>query len=278
MCTFKIIAVTDWGLYRKFHGDGSLGAYAEYLAGLACREKGGPRCLEEAASAREVESSHSQKPAPAREVESSHLQRPAAGREEGSKGVSSGKGIAGFMEKGLLWPDMIIIREKHLPKETYMELFTRLWEKCKNHKGEGRQAELVPHTHFLAARQTGGTCIHLPFPVFEEYCYGLPSPWCQKIEKIGVSVHSQKEAKKAEQLGASYLIAGHIFPTGCKKGVPARGLGFLEGICGSVAIPVYAIGGIHKENLSQIRGTGAAGACMMSEYMRGKTQCLPWQG
>ena len=88
------------------------------------------------------------------------------------------------------------------------------------------------------------------------------------IEPIGVSVHSVEEAKEAEKLGASYLTAGHVFATECKKGLLPRGLEFLEEICDSVAIPVYAIGGIHPGNLRQIEESKAAGACMMSEYMK----------
>ena len=49
--------------------------------------------------------------------------------------------------------------------------------------------------------------------------------------KIGVSIHSAEEAKEAVSLGASYLTAGHIFTTDCKKGVPARGLEFLKEVC-----------------------------------------------
>lgn len=209
MCTFKRIAVTDWGLYQKFHGGGDLDAYAAYLAGLMSGT--------------------------ASSVENSKLSQ----------------------------PDILILREKNLPEEMYMELFIKLWETCKNFQA---QAELIPHTHLLAAQQTGCKRIHLPFPVFKG-C--LADPIISKMEKIGVSVHSFAEAKKAEAMGASYLTAGHIFPTDCKKGVPARGLEFLKELCRSVAIPVYAIGGIHSENLSQIQGVGAAGASMMSEYMRG---------
>ena len=34
---------------------------------------------------------------------------------------------------------------------------------------------------------------------------------------VGVSVHSVEDAREAELLGASYLTAGHIYTTDCKK-------------------------------------------------------------
>ena len=34
------------------------------------------------------------------------------------------------------------------------------------------------------------------------------------------------------------------------------------------SIPVYAIGGISNENINDVRQTGAAGACIMSGFMK----------
>jgi thiamine-phosphate pyrophosphorylase len=84
---------------------------------------------------------------------------------------------------------------------------------------------------------------------------------------IGASVHSVSEAAEAQELGASYLIAGHIFSTDCKKGVPPRGLPFLKEICDSVQIPIFAIGGITKDSVKDVLKTGAKGMCIMSEAM-----------
>ena len=88
---------------------------------------------------------------------------------------------------------------------------------------------------------------------------------------IGASCHSLEEAKEAQNLGCTYITAGHIFLTDCKKGLPGRGLPFLEEICKTVRIPVYAIGGISSQNMESVRKTGAAGACIMSGFMRCKT-------
>jgi thiamine-phosphate diphosphorylase len=84
---------------------------------------------------------------------------------------------------------------------------------------------------------------------------------------VGCSVHSVSEAKEAEKLGASYLVAGHIFPTDCKKGVPPRGLWFLKEVCASVTIPVFAIGGITRDKVKAVTQAGAKGVCVMSQAM-----------
>ena len=59
----------------------------------------------------------------------------------------------------------------------------------------------------------------------------------QFFKVIGTSVHSVEDAIKAEQLGATYMTAGHIFATDCKKGLPPRGLDFLKNVCDAVGIP-----------------------------------------
>ena len=73
---------------------------------------------------------------------------------------------------------------------------------------------------------------------------------------------------RAEALGATYLTASHIFPTDCKKGVPPKGLDFLKEVVEAVHIPVYALGGITKDRTDDVMSTGAAGYCMMSEFMK----------
>ena len=45
---------------------------------------------------------------------------------------------------------------------------------------------------------------------------------------------------EAERLGATYVTAGHIFTTDCKKGLPPRGLDFLKNVCDAVTIPKTA--------------------------------------
>ncbi len=89
------------------------------------------------------------------------------------------------------------------------------------------------------------------------------------FELVGASVHSAAEAREAERLGADYVTAGHIFVTECKKNVMPRGISFLKEVIRAVSIPVYAIGGISAGNLDLVREAEAAGACIMSQMMRG---------
>lgn len=151
-------------------------------------------------------------------------------------------------------PDRMILREKDLSEDDYMLLAQKCGAICRR--------ENVPfsiNSFWMIAERLSVSDIHVSIPILKDNI-GLP----QRFATVGVSVHSVDEAIFAEQNGASYLIAGHIFATDCKKGVPPRGLEFLQSVCQSVAIPVYAIGGITPDRLTAVEACGASGVCVMS--------------
>ena len=84
---------------------------------------------------------------------------------------------------------------------------------------------------------------------------------------LGTSCHSVEDAREAEKLGCTYITAGHVFATDCKKGLAPRGLDFLRAVCRAVDLPVWAIGGITPENFPSVRAAGARGGCVMSGLM-----------
>ena len=81
---------------------------------------------------------------------------------------------------------------------------------------------------------------------------------------IGVSAHSVEEARQAVAHGADYLGVGAAFSTSTKADVDVLPEGALRAICEAVDVPVVAIGGIHKSNLLQLKGSGADGVALVS--------------
>ena len=81
---------------------------------------------------------------------------------------------------------------------------------------------------------------------------------------LGVSAHSPQEALRAQSAGADYLGAGAVFHTGTKTDVSTLSYDTLRDICAAVKIPVVAIGGIGEGNILQLKGTGIAGAAVVS--------------
>lgn len=156
-------------------------------------------------------------------------------------------------------PKGIILREKDLTEEEYKKLAAQVLKLCKKY-----EVPCMLHSFADAAIKLGAENIHLPLHILR----GLDEKKKQKCKEIGASCHSVEEAQEAEKLGCTYITAGHIFATDCKKGLPPRGLPFLQAVCQSVSIPVYAIGGIGSENIASVRKAGAKGACIMSGLMR----------
>ncbi|MBQ1463635.1 MAG: thiamine phosphate synthase [Ruminococcus sp.] len=154
-------------------------------------------------------------------------------------------------------PLMIILREKDLPEEEYRELAKKAQEICSS-----RGVPLVLHTFYDVAIELGVERIHMPLGVLRE----MPEEKKRYFTQIGASCHSVEDVFEAEKLGVTYVTAGHIFATDCKKGVPPRGTEFLEEVCRKASVPVYAIGGITEEKMPLIRNCGASGACMRSFF------------
>lgn len=154
--------------------------------------------------------------------------------------------------------EAIILREKDLDETAYEALAESVLKICGRYK-----KTCILHTFTDAAIRLGCTAIHLPLPVLLAQKERLTG-----FERIGVSVHSVEEARFAAAAGATYLMAGHIYETDCKRGLPGRGLSFLKEVCENVSIPVYAIGGITPERLLELKVAGAAGGCIMSLAMK----------
>ena len=87
---------------------------------------------------------------------------------------------------------------------------------------------------------------------------------------IGVSVHSVEEAREAVKHGADCLGVGAAFATHTKTDVDVLPHETLKAICDAVDIPVVAIGGIHKENILQLKGTGVDGVALVSAIFAAK--------
>lgn len=152
----------------------------------------------------------------------------------------------------------LVLREKTLSPEAYSALAKQVIPIC------GRYGiSCTLHRFWEAALALGVNRIQLSLQDFEQ----MPQEIKPQFVKIGVSVHSVKQAHKAVSLGATALTAGHIFPTACKEGLAPRGTQLLETLCQTVSVPVYAIGGITPENAAAVRSTGAAGVCLMSSFM-----------
>lgn len=81
---------------------------------------------------------------------------------------------------------------------------------------------------------------------------------------IGVSAQTVEQALRAQAHGADYLGVGAVFPTGSKADAVEVSHDTVREICRAVDIPVIAIGGITRENVIELKGTGICGIAVIS--------------
>ena len=155
-------------------------------------------------------------------------------------------------------PAGIILREKDMSPEEYKALAAAVMEICGQYG-----VKCILHSFSDVAISLHADAIHLPLYLLRE----LSQEQKASFSILGASCHSVDDALEAQSLECTYITAGHVFETDCKKGLPGRGLEFLRDVCAAVDIPVYGIGGIDADNIALVRDAGASGACLMSSLM-----------
>lgn len=147
---------------------------------------------------------------------------------------------------------MIQVREREMPGGALLETVRAIQEAA-----AGTRVRVVVNDRLDVALTARADGVHLP-------AEGLPIPETRRAAgrrlKIGRSVHSLAEARKAEREGADYLIFGPVFETPDKAPFgPPQGTTALRKVAEAVAIPVWAIGGITPENAATLKGIPIAG-------------------
>ena len=159
----------------------------------------------------------------------------------------------------------LTVREKDLNKNEYLKLIEKVYPICQKYK-----INLILHQNYDLNLDDKYNIegIHLSYSIFKSLNENIKAELIKKYKRIGVSVHSLNEAKEVESLGASYVVAGHIFETDCKKGLEPRGLKFIKDLSSALSIPIFAIGGIDEKNSLSVINSGAFSVCMMSTLMK----------
>jgi len=85
---------------------------------------------------------------------------------------------------------------------------------------------------------------------------------------IGATAKTVPQALQAYKNGADNLGVGAIYPTTTKVKTVLTSVDTLKDIVKAVPIPVNAIGGLNKNNMSVLEDSGIAGVCVVSAIMK----------
>lgn len=162
------------------------------------------------------------------------------------------KALAEIADAGV---DTIQLRAKSLEGRDLM----RLAERCR--------AAIPSTTLFLVNGRTdvavacGADGVHLPSA-------GLPASAVRAISPslvVGRSCHSLSDVARAKGERADYILLGPVFATRSKSTEGRISSSNLRSA--AAEIPTFALGGISRDNIAQLRGLGLAGVAAITMFM-----------
>lgn len=156
------------------------------------------------------------------------------------------KGGAGFIQ----------LREKELDHEHFLEEAREIGALCKTYG-----VPFVINDAVDIALECGADGVHVgQEDMAVKEARRLLGP--DKI--VGATCKTVEQAKKACEDGADYIGSGAIFQSTAKPDAAGISMDTFRAICEASGVPVVAIGGISYENCDVLKGSGAAGAAVVS--------------
>lgn len=148
------------------------------------------------------------------------------------------------------------LREKHLSEEEFIQEAKEMKELAKSY-----HVPFVINDNIKVALAVDADGVHI----------GQDDMSVEEARKllgndkiIGVSAHNVEEAKKAQKGGADYLGVGAVCATSTKEDANVVSKEEIRKICDATDIPIVAIGGIKKDNILTLKGTGVDGVAVVS--------------
>ena len=148
------------------------------------------------------------------------------------------------------------LREKNMDKDEFLKEALEMKELCRSYN-----VPLIINDDPFIAVKSGADGVHI----------GQKDMSLKEAREItgsgmiiGVTAALPEFAVKAEKEGADYIGSGAVFGSTTKTDAKPLSHDVLREITASVKIPVVAIGGITRDNMITLAGTGIAGAALVS--------------
>ncbi len=151
---------------------------------------------------------------------------------------------------------VIQLRQKQLPRGRLLELGCALARTCQR-----ANALFIVNDYLDVALLSGADGVHLG-PDDLSVVAARRVAGAEVI--IGASASTPEAARQAERDGADYLGSGPVYPTPLKTEKQVIGPAGVAAVAKAVAIPVFAIGGIERSRLSELRAAGVERVCTIS--------------
>ena len=148
------------------------------------------------------------------------------------------------------------LREKSLDRDAFLQEAIEIARLCHRHG-----VPLLINDDVDIARRSGADGVHVGQDDMEAH---LARELLGPDMIVGVTAKTVEQALRAQEAGADYLGSGAVFGSSTKLNAKPMTKERLRSICNAVSIPVVAIGGINRNNLLELAGTGIHGVAVVS--------------
>ena len=156
------------------------------------------------------------------------------------------------LEQGLR---LIQVREKSMAKEALADFARAVIALARRHGARVLVNSDTGDADFC--REAGADGVHLSSLRLMMLNKRPDAEWC------GASCHNAEELFQAQQLEMDFAVLGPVLPTLSHPGSPALGWRKFAAMVRECSIPVYALGGLRKDDLATAQEHGAHGLALM---------------
>ena len=151
--------------------------------------------------------------------------------------------------------DYVQLREKDLPGERLAGLVEDLGALPERALAR-RPLRLLVNERLDIAIACGADGVHLPS---DSLPLAAVKSRAASASIVGISCHSEEEVTQAGRDGASYVLFGPVFETPSKPNAKPLGVPLLRQVCRRSLAPVFALGGVTRDNAESCIRAGAVG-------------------
>lgn|SRR5215471_17815175 len=158
--------------------------------------------------------------------------------------------VAAWLRGGV---DVVQLRQKRLARGRLLALATVLADAC-----SAARVLFVVNDHVDVAMLSGADGVHVgPDDLTVASARRVAGPDLL----VGASASTPEAGREAERDGADYLGSGPAYETPLKTEKRVIGPAGVAAVAAAVTVPVFAIGGIDRDRLSEVRAAGVDRVC-----------------
>jgi 8-oxo-dGTP diphosphatase len=149
---------------------------------------------------------------------------------------------------------LVQLREKHLSRDELRALARRVAALAHAHG-----ARVLLNGDVELAQEVGADGVQLTSTQLTELKERPAVDWC------AASCHSMEELRRAEALGCDFALLSPVLPTRSHPGAPPLGWESFAAIAAGSSIPVYALGGLVRDDMQAAWRHGAHGIALLRQ-------------